>query len=112
MDDDGFISDAAEAAAHVGGSLLGEIKNIGQTAVSQMTGNQSQTPTVDDVAKLDKKEQEFKKDAIPEVQARIQAIYAEYAAKKKKEQMMAEQQTEAVEEQKEELEEAKKQQID
>ena len=113
MDDGGsIVSDVAEAAAHVVGSLLGEIKKIGQTATSQMTGSQSQTPTADDVAKLQKNEQEFKKDAIPEVQARIQAIYAEYAAKKKKEQMMAEQQTEAVEEQKQELNEAKKQQID
>ena len=112
MDPSSIASDVAETAAHVGGSLLGELKNIGQAAVSQMTGNQAQTPRADDVAKLQKNEQEFTKEAIPEVQARIKAIYEEYAAKKRKEQMVDQQQTEAVEEQRQELEEAKKNMVD
>ncbi len=113
MDDGGsIVSDVAESAVQAGGGFLDELKKIGQTAVSQVIGNQPQAPTADDVAKLDKKDQEFKKEAIPEVQARIQEVYEEYAAKRKKEEMLTRQQSEAVAVQKKELEEVRKKEID
>lgn len=105
MDDGSAVSDIAEAAGEVSSTFLGELKKIGQAAVSQITGSQPQTPTADDVAKLQKNEQEFKKEAIPEVQARIQAIYEEYAARRKKEEMAAKQQQAQIGEQKEKQEE-------
>jgi|SRR3989344_998261 len=106
MDDGGsLVSDTLEAAGQAGSGFLGELKKIGKVAVSQITGVQSQTPTADDVAKLDKQDKEFSGSAQAEVEARIRAIYEEYEARRKKQEMAAKQQQAQIGEQKEKQEE-------
>ena len=103
---DSPVSGVIEVAGQAGSGFLGELKKIGQTAVSQITGSQqTQIPTADEVKKLDKNEQEFKKEAIPEVQARIRRIYEEYAARRRKEEIAKKQQEAQIGEQKEKQEE-------
>lgn len=111
MDDGGnVIGDAAEAATGAGGGFLGELKKIGQTALSQITGSGAQIPTADQVKQLAKKDEQFSKEAQAEIQARIRAIYEEYAAKRKKHEMIATQQEQQFQEQKkQELDTLKKQ---
>lgn len=107
MDDGGsVVSDVVETAGHAGGGILGELKKIGQTAVSQITGQgQTQPPTADDLDKLKKSDEKFRKEGQAEVQARIRAIYDEYEARRKKQEMAAKQQQAQIGEQKEKQEE-------
>src|SRR3990167_8233687 len=101
MDDGSAVSDISDLAGEVGSTFLGELKKIGQAAVSQITGQgQTQTPTADDVAKLSDKDKKFSDAAQEEVRARIQAIYEEYAALRKKEEMAVKQQQAQIGEQK------------
>ena len=102
MDDGSIASDVAEVAAHAGGGFLGELKKIGQVAVTQITGSpQTQTPTAQDVTKLSDKDKKFSEAAQAEIQARIKAIYEEHAARRRKEEMAKRQQEAQIEQQEE-----------
>ena len=107
MDDvDSPVSGVIEAAGQAAGGFWDELKKIGQTAASQITGSpQAQMPTANDVAKLSDKDKKFSDAAQAEVQSRIQAIYEEHTARRKKEEMARKQQQAQIGEQKEKQEE-------
>lgn len=106
MDD--FDSGILETVKDVAGSVVsaagGELKKVGQAAISQVTGKQP-APTADEVAKLAKNDKNFSKKGETEVRARINAIYQEYATKQKKAQMTAAAQEQQEQEQKQETQE-------
>lgn len=111
MADDGIGSVVGDIAGAVGE----ELKKIGKTAVSQITGKpgdgQSQV-SAQDLKTLKAQDQKFSKKGEAEVKAKIAQIYAEYAAKKAREQKQeATVQQQQEQEKTQVLEQARKQEV-
>lgn len=101
-------------AGDIAGAFGEELKKIGKTAVSQVTGKpQDQgTAIVADLKAMQKGDRQFSKQGEAEVKAKIAQIYAEYAAKRAKEQKQEQLVQERQEEQRKlEVGEIKKQEM-
>ncbi len=101
-----------DVAGDVAGALGQELKKVGHTAASQVSGKAPLPapgwPSRQEVSKLDKKDKEFSEEAQTEVRSRINAIYAEHAVRQKKLAMQQDQQQSAQAGQKQQILQLKK----
>lgn len=114
MADDGMLGTIGDVAGDVLETVGEEVKKIGKTAVSQITGRpqDQNAPAASDLKAMQKGDRQFSQKGEAEVKAKIAQIYAEYAAKRAREQK----QEAAVQQQQEQektqvLEQAKKQEV-
>lgn len=111
MADDGIGGIAGDIA----GAFGEELKKIGKTAVSQITGkpgDQQSQVSAQDLKTMAASDKKFSKKGEAEVKAKIAQIYAEYAARRAKEQKQEQLVQERQEEQRKlEVGEIKKQEM-
>lgn len=91
MDKDAVFDEGSQAVSSVGGVIADEIGKIIKSVIGQTTGNStsdsssSNSQGTDNYEALAKKDEEFSKKAEAQLQAKIQAMYAGYAARSKQE---------------------------
>ena len=91
-------SQATEAASAIGGTLVEEIKKFGESFLSQAFGSGQKIPSEDELKKMTKNDDTFKKQPEAEVQAKIRAIYEEHQARLRKRKLEEEEEKKQEEE--------------
>lgn len=113
MDPSDVGAEVGGVVTSAGGSIVNELKKIGQTAFSQILGTHptDQVPDKDELAALAKKDQKFSIEEQAKIHAKIRAIYEEFEARKKKKEQEKEQVEEYQEEEVKKLEELNEERV-
>lgn len=113
MDPSDVGAEVGGVVSNAGGSIVNELKKIGQTAFSQILGTHptDQIPDKDELAEMARKDEKFSIEEQAKIHAKIKAIYEEFEAMKKKKDQEKEQVEKVQEEEAKKLEELNEERV-